>query len=224
MHSNKKLAIFDLDYTLTRQGTWGRFSWQLIQFRPHIWIPFLVSALWAQYRYKKGRIPRVDVKRAMMRWSMKGRTKTVLEAAAQKFADTEVPKKLRPGGLETLREYQNNGHPVVIISAAVDILVIAIAKKLGVTHYMGTEMAWDDAGTVLMHFSSPNCYGEEKLVRFDAFLKQNPEFSGLPRIMYSDSHSDIFLMRECEEAVAVHPSKKLKKLATEYGFPIANWN
>lgn len=222
-HASRKLAIFDLDYTLTKRGTWGRFSWQLIRNRPHIWLPFLASALSAQRRYKAGKLPRAEVKKAMMRWSMKGKSKEELVKAAQKFADAEVPKKLRPGGIKTLKQHQAIGDGVIIISAAVDILVKEIAERLSVNYYLATDMAWDKDGIVKMEFASPNCYGKEKPVRFGAFLQQYPDYQSLPKIMYSDSHSDIYLMRKCEEAVAVHPSQKLKILASEYGFPVANW-
>lgn len=220
----KKLAVFDLDYTLTRRGTWGRFTGQLIRFRPHLWVPFLWSALSTQRRYKKGLVPRVEVKKAMMKWAMKGKSRAELEAAARKFADAEVPGKLRPGGLRTLKAHKDNGDTIVIISAAVDVLVKEIAQRLDIEHYMATVMDFDPSGTVKMTFASPNCYGEEKCVRMDAFLKAHPDMADLPSIMYSDSHSDIFLMRQCDKAVAVHPSDKLKKLASEYGFPLVNWD
>lgn len=219
-----KIAIFDLDYTLTKRGTWGRFTWQLVKSRPHLWIPLLVSALLTQRRYKKGLIERVEVKKAMMRYSMKGRSKTALEMAAKKFAAAEVPNKLRPGGLRKLKEYQAAGCKVIIISAAIDILVKEIAILLNVEDFLATDMDWTDDGKVKIGFASPNCYGQEKVHRFNAYLKERPELQNLPRIMYSDSHSDIYLMKLCDEAVAVHPSAKLKKLASEYGYPVGNWD
>ena len=224
MANSRKLAVFDLDYTLTQRGTWGRFTWQLVKFRPHVWLPLLVSAGLAQYRYKKGKLPRVRVKMAMMTWSMKGKSKAQLLRAAEKFAHHEVPHKLRPGGLRVLREHQREGDAVIIVSAAVDILVEAIARKLDIEHFLATDMDWDDNDIVKMSFASPNCYGEEKCVRFDAFMERYNNLSDLPSIMYSDSHSDIFLMRKCNEAVAVHPSAKLVKLASEYGYPIVDWS
>lgn len=220
----RKLAIFDLDYTLTRRGTWGRFTGQLIRYRPHLWIPFLWSALSTQRRYKKGLVPRVAVKLAMMRWAMKGQSRADLELAARKFADAEVPRKLRPGGLRTLKEHKDNGDEIVIISAAIDVLVKEIAERLDIEHYMGTVMDFDNTGIVKLSFASPNCYGEEKCVRMNTFLAQHPEMKGLPTIMYSDSHSDIFIMQQCDEAVAVHPSEKLKNLVGEFGYPIEYWD
>ena len=84
------LAIFDLDYTLTKQGTWGRFVWQFVRFKPYIWLPLLLDAGITQFRYKRGKLPRVRVKQAMMKWCMVGKSKLEMEAAAATFADKEL--------------------------------------------------------------------------------------------------------------------------------------
>jgi len=222
--NSRRLAIFDLDYTLTRKGTWGRFVWLNVRFKPWLWVPLLLAAAWAQWRYKQGYIERVRVKMAMMRWSIKGKTKTQLTKTAIKFADNEVPDRLRPGGLEALRQHQAAGDTVIIVSAAVDILVKEISNQLGIEHYLATDMKWDEHQIVELDFASPNCYGPEKVRRLEQFFEQHPQMSKLPRIMYSDSHSDLDIMLYCDEAVAVHPSKKLEKLAKEHGFPIVNWD
>jgi len=41
----KTFAIFDLDYTLTKRGTWGRFVWKSVKSRPYLWGPLLVSTI-----------------------------------------------------------------------------------------------------------------------------------------------------------------------------------
>ena len=226
MPSAKTLAIFDLDYTLTKRGTWGRFSWQIIKARPWLYIPFLAAAIRAQMQYKKGKIPRVQVKEAMIKWSMIGKSKAEMLDHAARFADREVPNLLRPGGLRKLREHQQAGDEVIIISAAADIIVEAICERLGVAHYMASNMGWDDQDRLKGEFASPNCYGEEKVIRYQAFLKDHPEIVDETKqtIMYSDSHADIPLMSICDQGVAVHPSDKLRAVANQYKFTIVDWN
>ncbi len=226
MPSTKTLAIFDLDYTLTKRGTWGRFCWQVIKSRPWLYIPFLAAAIRAQMRYKKGLIPRVQVKEAMIRWSMIGKSKTEMLDHAARFADREVPDLLRPGGLRKLREHQQAGDDVIIISAAADIIVEAICERLGVEYFLASDMGWDEQDRLKAEFASPNCYGKEKVVRYRAFLDEHIEIADntAKTIMYSDSHSDIPLMAICDEGVAVHPSAKLKSQANQYKFTIVDWN
>lgn len=219
------IAIFDLDYTLTKRGTWGRFVWMNVRNRPHIWLPLLISAGWTQWQYKKGNKPRIDVKRAMMRWAMKSKTKSQLTYLADKFADNEVANGLRPGGVKALKLHKDKGDVIVIVSAAVDILVEPIARRLNIPYFLATDMAWDNRGQLSMQFASPNCYGPEKVQRFKSLLAQNSELQGREvAVMYSDSHSDIPLMQLARRGVCVHPSHKLRQRAPELGYEVVNWD
>lgn len=220
------LAIFDLDYTLTKRGTWGRFCWQIIKLRPWLYVPFLVAALRTQMRYKKGKLPRIRVKEAMIRWSMVGKSKAEMIAHAQRFAELEVPELLRPGGLRQLREHQAAGDEIIIISAAADIIVDAICEKLDVEHFLASEMGWDMQDKLKIAFASPNCFGEEKVRRYQEFLAKHPEIAAKVNhtVMYSDSHADIPLMSQCDEAFAVHPSDRLRTQADQLNFTIVDWN
>ncbi|MDG2361939.1 MAG: hypothetical protein P8L81_06225 [Hellea sp.] len=44
----KNIIIFDLDYTLTKKGTWGRFVLHTVKYKPWIWLPLILSAGFAQ--------------------------------------------------------------------------------------------------------------------------------------------------------------------------------
>ncbi len=61
----KNIIIFDLDYTLTKKGTWGRFVLYTVKYKPWIWLPLILSAGFAQWRYKAGYTPRISVKQSM---------------------------------------------------------------------------------------------------------------------------------------------------------------
>ena len=228
--STHGLAIFDLDYTLTTRGTWGRFVWMNVKTRPHIWLPLLINAGWVQWQYKRGRRPRVDVKKAMMRWCLVGMPKAALVARGRLFAKREVEKGLRPGALRAIKRHRDVGDRLMIASAAVDIIVEPIANLLDIPYYVATNMAWDvreDGSEVLSDgFSSKNCYGEEKLVRVRELISAAPELKNdhSPVTVYSDSHSDIDLMQFYDFGIAVHPSKKLGIASADLGFTIVDWS
>jgi len=154
------LAIFDLDYTLTKRGTWGRFVLRTVRFRIWLWPFIILTAGWHQWLYKRGKIPRIAVKQAMMRWSMVGKTRAEMLHLAEGFAKNEVPHKLRPGAIRALEKHKAAGDTIIIASAAVDILVEAIARHLDVEHWVATEMGWEN-DILLAEFASKNCYGAE---------------------------------------------------------------
>ncbi|MEM9600742.1 MAG: haloacid dehalogenase-like hydrolase, partial [Pseudomonadota bacterium] len=125
-----ELAIFDLDYTLTCQGTWGRFVRRAMKGQA-LGVPALLCvAGWTQMWYKQGAVPRIAVKTAMMRQSMVGRTRQDLETVADELVADDLKNGLRPRVLQAFRDHQDAGHTVLIASAAVDLLVERYCEAL----------------------------------------------------------------------------------------------
>ena len=218
------IAIFDLDYTLTKKGTWGRFVLRNVKFKPWIWLPLAVSAGVTQWRYKQGHFPRIRVKQAMMRWSMVNQSRAYLEALAEAFAENEIKNGLRPGAIKALEQHRSNGDVIIIASAAVDLIVAPIAKRLNVEHWVATDMKWDDE-KLSPDFASKNCYGTEKLERVKQLFDRYPELkqSNTLITMYSDSYSDIDILRFCDKGVAVNADRALTKASAEECFDVVDW-
>jgi len=168
------LAVFDLDYTLTKRGTWGRFVWTWVKFRPHVWLPLLIAAGWTQLQYKRGKRPRVDVKLAMMRWAMAGASQEKLIRRGQKFAEKEVASGLRPGAIKAVEDHKQNGDKLIMISAAVDVVAKPIGKLMGFDYVLSTEMDYDNCNKLKLNFKTPNCYAGEKVNRFSDLIAKNP--------------------------------------------------
>ena len=219
-----EIAIFDLDYTLTKRGTWGRFVLKNIRSRPLKWGPFALAVIGAQIRYLQGKAPRVSVKQEMMRWSMVGSHKDDLRKMADEFADIEIERGLRPGALDALERHRDAGHTIIIASAAVCVIVEAIAQRLGIVHFVATEMKWEN-DRLALNFATKNCYGAEKLTRVKQLFNQNPDLKQSDTIitMYSDSYSDLEILRFSDKGVAVNADRKLKVAAKGENFEIVDW-
>lgn len=214
-----ELAIFDLDYTLTRKGTWGRFIAQMMRGKP-LELPALLGAAgWAQLQYKRGKLRRVEVKRAMMRRSIVGLPRAVLEAEADGFVADDLQNGMDPRVLSALKDHQSKGHPVLIASAAVDLLVDRYETALQVDGSVSTRMKWSEDGRLTDQFETENCYGAEKMTRVTEWI----ESQGLnpTRVTaYSDSASDAPLLEFADKAVMVRPSRKAQRYAKLKGFEI----
>ena len=124
------IAIFDLDYTLTKRGTWGRFVILNVRTRPWRWLPLLINTCWYQWGYKRGKNARIDVKQCMMLWSMSGKTREEIEALAKDFAQKEVLSKLRPGAVRALKKHKDAGDTLIIASAAVDVIAALVDHEV----------------------------------------------------------------------------------------------
>ena len=221
----KNIVIFDLDYTLTKKGTWGRFVFHTVKYKPWIWLPLILSAGFAQWRYKAGYTPRISVKQSMMKWSMVGCSKIKMKKLAVEFARNEVLQGLRPGAIEILNCHKALGDTIIIASAAVDLLVKPIAELLKIDYWVATNMSWTN-GVLRKEFASKNCYGPEKLQRVKLLLQDTLMFNRSEILikMYTDSISDIDILRFSDFGVAVNPDRKLAKAAIDENFEIVNWN
>ncbi len=224
MTPSGNIAIFDLDYTLTKKGTWGRFVGSTIKTRPLLWLPVLFVMAKNQWFYKQGKSPRCGVKKAMMRLTMVGWSRDKVERYAQAFAEREVSTGLRRGAIASLNAHKEAGDTLIIASAAVDVVVAPIARLLGVAHFIATEVAWDE-GRLSPEFATENCYGAEKLRRMRTYLTENPSLkhNHTKITMYSDSHSDLDIMLWADVGIAVDPSKRLKSLAKQHDLQVVNW-
>ncbi len=224
MTSSRNIAIFDLDYTLTKKGTWGRFVASTIKTRPYLWPAIIFVMAKNQWLYKRGKAPRCGVKKAMMRLSMVGWPEDKIKRYAKAFAEREVASGLRPGAIRALEAHRAAGDTLIIASAAVDAVVRPICELLNIKHYIATDMAFVD-GHLAPEFATENCYGGEKLTRMKDYLQQNPALQHNHTIitMYSDSHSDLDILLWADVGIAVDPSRCLKALANQHGLEVVNW-
>jgi len=218
-------AVFDLDYTITSQGTWGRFVSQAVKAKPWKLLCLWIRAGLGQIRYRLGGDERISVKRSMLRWSLSGQSRESLQALAEDFADQEVKNGLRPGALRQIEAHREAGDHLIIASAGADLIVEAIAKRLNISTVVATKLAWE-GGKCARHFGSENCYGAGKLDRIQKCLETFDDYQrdDAHIIMYSDSHSDLPTMQFADKGVAVNANKKLLKAAAVYGFETVNWS
>jgi len=219
------IAVFDLDYTLTRRGTWGRFVWQWVKFRPHLWIPLLMATCVTQLQYLCGLRPRVDVKYVMMRWAMAGSSRDDLIRKGQEFAEKEVKSGLRSGAIKAIAEHKLKGDKLIILSAAVDIIAEPIGELLGFDYVLSTAMDFDSCNKLKLKFKTPNCYSYEKVNRFNGLIANFPALKQYHTkvTFYSDSISDLAMFNAAHISIPVNPDRKLSNYALDQGWKVETW-
>lgn len=213
-------AIFDLDLTLTRRGTWSRFVVRMNARRPVFWLQVLVMAALA-LSYKLGLGSRRAVKEyglSTLKWASRDR----LETAAAAFARDEVPAGLRHQVLGVIEQYKREGVHLVMATAAADLTAAHVAKELGFDLVIATRLEWDDNGHLTGRLIGENCYDVEKLKRVEA----EDETYNFPRpiTFYSDHVSDLPALLWADIGVVVNPLPKFHRKATEIGMTIVDWD
>lgn len=222
----QRIAIFDLDETLTKKGTWGRFVVGTLKGKPLKWIPFLVTSIFSQILYMLKFGPREHVKENMMRWTLSGRTRADLEQLASGFADHEAGEGLRLRSKAMIEKHRAAGDRIIIASAAVDLIVDPIAERLDIAERVCTKMAYNDDDRLSRKLGGMNCYGVGKLIMVQEYLEQDPDFdrANTHITMYSDSRSDLDIMRWADVGIAVNPSPRLAAVTEQYGFEVQDWD
>lgn len=221
----QRYAIFDLDETITTRGTWGRFVSLSVKQRPHKLVGLWARAALGQMIYKFGPTERISVKRGMLRWSLAGQTRAHLEALASDFADEEVNSGLRPGAVRQIEAHRKAGDKIIIASAAADIIVRPIADRLNIEEIVCTKLAWVD-GKCGSDFASENCYADGKLRMLTKRLETFDDFrrGSVHITMYTDSYSDLPVLKYADKGVAVNADARLRKAAPVHGFVTVNWS
>jgi HAD superfamily hydrolase (TIGR01490 family) len=220
----QSISIFDLDRTLTRNGTWTPF----LMFAARRLVPWRLllapAGLCLMLAYKAGVISRKRLKETMHALLL-GRSirKVRINAIAGAFADQLVARGLYPEAIGFIRSEQANGRRVIIASAAHRFYLDAIAHRIGVTEVVGTNSHWqnDCLGSAI---AGENCYGEfKKAMILSYFDECSIDRTGCSIRFFSDDLSDLPTLNWADEAIAVNPSRKLARHAVAAGWAILDW-
>jgi HAD superfamily hydrolase (TIGR01490 family) len=220
-----KLAIYDMDRTITRTGTYT---------------PFLIHAALARAPWRLALLPLVPV--SMLAYAAKLITRARLKEFNQRlllgahisrahlqpvtasFAERTHALNTLPGALRRLAEDRAAGYRLVLATASYRLYVEAIAARLGMDDVIATNSIIGIDSRITAKIDGENCYGPAKLRMVQAWM----EGQGLNRAdchirFYSDHASDAPVMAWADEAFATTPSPKMRALAEKRGWPILDF-
>ena len=214
-------AVFDLDRTITRAGTYTPFLFFVARRHPArlLWVgPLIVAAL----AYKLGLISRKRLKEYMLSAILRGEIRDRVAGYADAFAADLTSRGVRPGALKAIEEHRAKGHYLVLATASLDLYVERFADRFGFDAVVATRTSWTSMDCLSGKIDGENCFGIEKLRRLKEVLAGQRD--GKVIVAYSDSHADLPLLRWADEAFAVNPSRRLGRLAPTEGFVVVDWN
>jgi len=220
-----RIAIYDLDRTVTRLPTWSRFLLHAaprhaplrLALLPLVGLAALVNAL--------ALIDRKTLKETMHRL-MLGRAiaPAALARVSDSFAKCEAARNIRADARAAIAADRAAGRRVALATAAHRFYAAAIARELGVADVIATESETDASGRVLYRIAGENCYGETKAKAIERWLAAAaPDPAGVVVRFYSDHVSDLPTFEAVEEAVAVNPGGALRSIAEARGWRVVRW-
>lgn len=157
--------------------------------------------------------------------TISGLNREPLIARGHAFAKAEISHGLRVGARAVIARERMRGAKLLIASAAIDIIAAPIGAGLGFDAVIATPVSWDGNDRLIAKLPGENCYGLEKLNMVKNWLAaRGYERENVTITAYSDSSSDLELLRFADIGIAVNPSAKLAQLAPQYGIEIQDWD
>jgi phosphatidylglycerophosphatase C len=218
MKSERRLAVFDLDGTITRHDTLIQYVLGYLKSRPWRLFGFLL-ALPAVLLYVLRLSNRGALKGSVMHWTLGGSSRRDLEEWTSRF----VPRLLETGvfarAMEQIAEHKRNGDVLVLMSASPDLYVPAIARHLGFTEATCTGVRW--RGDLFDgRLTTENCRGEEKVKRFGQLRARHAD---MPTAAYGNADSDIDHLRLADRGVLVNGDEPARRRAVGVGVVCETW-
>ena len=125
--------------------------------------------------------------------------------------------RVYPQMLDEVYAHQDAGRPTFIVSAAGSGVVEPLAGVLGMDGGVGTRYEVDADGTLTGRFDGPFVYGEGKVEAMQAFAAEH-DIDLEASYAYSDSISDLPMLRAVGNPVVVNPDPPLLEIAREEGW------
>jgi HAD superfamily hydrolase (TIGR01490 family) len=130
-----------------------------------------------------------------------------------------VLPRIYPRMLEEVRAHQDADRATFIVSAAGNGLVETLAQVLGMDGGIGTRYEVDDDGLLTGQIAEPFVYGDGKVHAMREFAARH-DIDLAESWAYSDSASDLPMLRAVGRPVAVNPDPELAQVAAAEGWQV----
>lgn len=215
------LALFDLDHTLLpldSDYSWGQFTvglgWRDAD-------SFGAANERFYQAYKAGTL---DI-HEYVRFATAAVREQGMEnahAAHERFMAQIIRPAMHPQAIDLVREHQQRGDTVIIVTATNAFVTRPIAQAFGVEHLIAIDLVTDGGGAPTGEIAGTPSFREGKIARVEQWLSER----GLSwdqvghSVFYSDSINDLPLLDRVKEPVATNPDDSLRAIALERGWRV----
>lgn len=189
----EKLAIFDIDYTLTKKETSIELYKYMLK-RDKSLIRYIPAHILTGIGYGLKVFDAQKSKERFLKF-LKGTKEEELKTIVKDYYKEHLTSLLYEDGIKAIKDFKTNGFKVYLISASPEFYVNEFYNIDGVDKVIGTKFKMDD-GLFTPIVTGVNCKGEEKVKRLmEELKKDNIEVDFKNSYMFSDSLSDLPLLQ-----------------------------
>ncbi len=217
-------AIFDLDRTITKSGTFTPF---LLSTRDAGPARLALLARFTPYMalYKAGRLSRKTLKNQMMAMALAGFERAKIAAFADRFVAHILANGVYADAIAAIARHRAAGDRLILATASVDFYAQLFAERLGLDECIASETDYEENRTSPPQITGENCYGEAKRTlvsaRLDAHYGEKRD--NLRISFYTDHISDLPLLKTADAPNVVNPKSALRAHARKAGWLVCSW-
>ncbi len=167
--------------------------------------------------YATGRLDRHRMVERAYR-GYKGLPADEIREGLDRFARRKLPGLLRESVVDQMREHVDRGDHVVVLSTGTRDLIWPLRDELGIDFEVIACRLRQENGTLTGTVEGP-LNGQEKAMRLLA-IAQRRKHDLEEAWAYSDHEDDAVILEMVGNPVAVHPTKAMRKIASQRGWPI----
>lgn len=215
-----RLALFDLDHTLLPIDSdyeWGEFTTRIG------WCdPAEFGRRNAEFfaHYQAGTLDVHDYVRFATE-AVRLRGPEAARAAHARFMREVIAPAIRPEALALLRQHQDAGDQIVIVTATNEFVTAPIAQALGVADLLAVQLERGADGWITGAIAGVPSMRAGKVARVEQWLAARGwGWGDVHSTFYSDSLNDVPLLERVNEPVATNPDDRLRALAGQRGWRI----
>ncbi|MBU3190728.1 HAD-IB family hydrolase [Clostridium bowmanii] len=185
----EKLAIFDVDYTLTKRETLVEFYFFMMRKNPKL-LKYLPKSIYSSIFYLLKLHDAPTVKKTFIRF-IDGLEENDMKKIVKEFYEKRLSKILYKDAIVMIKKMKAEGYKIYLISASAEFYLNELYKIQEVDKVIGTRFVLEN-GLHRNQIMGENCKGEEKVKRLMEVLKKEKiEVDFEESYMFSDSLSDL---------------------------------
>lgn len=135
---------------------------------------------------------------------------------ARDMYEDSLSRRLDPEVVARVRDHQQRGHRLVLLTATLRQVAIPLLEDLGFHDILSNELRYKD-GVIAGGFVEPLCYGPGKVVYARQFMEAR-QCRFEDAYFYTDSVTDLPMLEAVGHPVVVNPDPKLRKIASSRGW------
>ncbi|NDP40405.1 MAG: HAD family hydrolase [Rhodoferax sp.] len=219
-----KLTLFDLDHTLLpidSDYAWGVFT-STIGWTDPVHFDRRNDEFFAHYQAGT-----LDIREYVRFATAALRQHGAIQAqtAHVEFMKTVVAPAIKQQALALVRQHQQAGDEVLIVTATNEFVTRPIAQAFGVAELIAVELEVDTApggsGWITGEIVGVPSFREGKIARVTQWLANRQlDWPDVETTFYSDSINDLSLLERVTHPVATNPDAPLRALASARGWRI----